>query len=99
MKKIDNYFDGKLQTGSSGKYLNVDDPSTGEVISQVILSNQNEYNQIVSSSINAFKEWSQTTPFERSTRLHTLANNMEQNLEQLATIISLENGKPFAGLV
>ena len=51
MKKIDNYIDGKLHSGSSDKYLNIDDPSTGEVISKVILSNQNDYNKIVNLSL------------------------------------------------
>ncbi len=93
MKKIDNYFDGKLQTGSSGKYLNVDDPSTGEVISQVILSNQNEYNQIVSSSINAFKEWSQVTPLKRSRVISKYKEFIEKDLENIAKLVSKEHGK------
>ena len=42
------------------------------------------------------KNGQKTNPFERSKCLHTLANNMEKHLESLATIISLENGKPFA---
>ena len=44
MKKINNFIDGKSIKSISDKYLDVNDPSTGEVISQVILSNQNDYN-------------------------------------------------------
>ena len=93
MKKIDNYFDGKLYTGSSGKYLNVDDPSTGEVISQVILSNHIDYNKIVNSSINAFKEWSQVTPLKRSRVISKYKEFIEKDLENISKLVSQEHGK------
>ena len=37
MKKITNFIDGKCQS-KSDEFLNVDDPSTGEIISKVVLS-------------------------------------------------------------
>ena len=45
---------------------------------------------------DAFGEWSQTTTFERSQRLHRLADLMMSYHTDLAKIISLENGKSFA---
>jgi succinate-semialdehyde dehydrogenase/glutarate-semialdehyde dehydrogenase len=82
-------FDGSDQ-------LEIFNPATNDCIGILPTIAPESLNHLCTQTENAFKEWSQTTPFERSTRLHTLANNMEQNLEQLATIISLENGKPFA---
>ena len=39
--------------------------------------------------------WEEKTVFERSERLHRLADILQQHHLELATIISLENGKPF----
>ncbi len=44
----------------------------------------------------AFQLWKESSVFVRSELLHTLVRLMEDNHTELATIISLENGKPFA---
>ena len=53
MKRLDNYINGKIVVGKSNKYLPVDDPSKGEIISEVLLSNLNDYNSLVDSSEKA----------------------------------------------
>ena len=52
-----NYINGKIVVGKSNKYLPVDDPSKGEIISEVLLSNLNDYNSLVDSSEKAFEAW------------------------------------------
>ena len=64
MKKIENYFDGKVVPGTSGEYLIVDDPSTGEKIGEVILSNEADCNKIIENSTKAFENWSKVTPLK-----------------------------------
>ena len=49
MNNICNYIHGKLVSGESKEELPVFDPSTGEEISKVILSNSVKYNDIVSN--------------------------------------------------
>ena len=49
MKKTNNFVNGKIISGNSTNYLDVDDPSKGEVISKVILSDQDDYNAVVES--------------------------------------------------
>ena len=49
MKKIENYIHGKI-TSTSNNFIHVNDPSTGEVISEVVMSDINDFkNAIVSS--------------------------------------------------
>ena len=62
MKKIENYIHGKISSGNSSEYLPVDDPSTGEIVSEVINSNKDDYNNLINSSIKAYEEWSKVTP-------------------------------------
>ena len=61
MKKIHNYIDGSLKESSSKNYSSVFDPSKGEEIAKVNLSNLNDLNETIDSSKKAFLEWSNQT--------------------------------------
>jgi len=93
MKKIDNYINGKIINGKSGNYLPVEDPSTGEIISEVILSDKKDFEDVLNSSTKAFHEWSQVTPLKRSRIISKYKELIEKNLENIAKIISIEHGK------
>jgi len=93
MKKIDNFIHGKIVTAKSEKYLPVEDPSTGEIISEVTLSNQEDFNDTVISSLKAFEEWSQVTPLKRSRIISKYKELIEKDLENIAKLVSMEHGK------
>ena len=93
MKKIDNYIDGKIKIGNSKNYLNVDNPSTGEVISEVILSNETDYNYVVESSVKAFSKWSQITPLKRSRIISKFKELIIKDIDNIAKLVSQEHGK------
>ena len=93
MNKIGNYVNGKYIKGSSNKSLPVYDPSTGEVQSEVILSNKDDFNEVINISKNSFYKWSNTTPLKRSRILSKYKDLLEKHKEELATIVSKEHGK------
>ena len=92
MKKIENYIHGKI-TSDSKKYLSVSDPSTGEKITEVVLSNLQDFTKTIESSEKAFQEWSLVTPLKRSRIISKYKVNIEKNIENLAKLISQEHGK------
>jgi len=92
MKKILNYINGNSQ-GSSKNFLPVEDPSVGEVIGDVILSNSNDFNEAILSSKNSQKNWENTTPLKRSRVLSKYKSLIEKNIDELAEIVSVEHGK------
>ena len=92
MNKIKNYISGS-EFGSSVNYLPVEDPSTGDKISEVIISNQNDFLKTIESSKKAFELWSEVTPLKRSRILSKYKELIEKNIENLAKIISSEHGK------
>ena len=49
MKIIKNYIDGK-STNISKNTLPITNPSTGEIISEVVISNENDFKQAIESS-------------------------------------------------
>ena len=59
--KIQNYINGN-QTSLSNKFVPIIDPSTGEQINEVVLSNENDLEKTIKSSNNAFREWCLVTP-------------------------------------
>ena len=95
MKKINNYVDG-LSKSFSKNELTVDDPSTGEEIARVVLSGKEDFDNVIESSKKSFMEWSNTTPLKRSRILSNYKVLIEKNLDEIASIISLEHGKTFA---
>ena len=93
MKKIENYIDGNIVKGNSANYITVDNPSTGEIISEVILSDSIDFENTVNSSFRAFNIWSQVTPLKRSRIISKYKEFIEKDLENLAKLVSLEHGK------
>ena len=75
--------------------INVFNPATDDLLGTVPIVSRQSVELFHNRTGTAFREWSQKSIFERSSRLHSLADLMVTNRKQLATIISLENGKPF----
>jgi len=95
MKKIYNFIDGKISQANSNNFLPIYDPSIGEIIGEVNLSNFEDFQKAVQVSESSFLTWSQTTPLKRSRILSKFKNLIEENLSELASTISKEHGKTF----
>ena len=92
MKTIKNYVNGSI-SGLSKNFLDIDDPSKGEKIGEVILSSKEDFDQIIASSQKAFLNWSEITPLKRSRIISKYKEILERNIEVLAKLISEEHGK------
>ena len=92
MKKIENFINGQI-TSSSNNFLVVEDPSTGETLGEVVLSDINDFTKVVESSKKSFENWSNTTPLKRSRIISKFKNLIEENIEDLAQLVSKEHGK------
>ena len=92
MKIIKNYINGK-KICHSNDFLEVFDPSTGEQISKVVLSNDDDFKATIESSINSQVNWSNVTPLKRSRIISKYKQLIEDNLDELAELVSREHGK------
>ena len=92
MKKIGNYIDGKISFKSKD-FTSVFDPSTGEELSKVVLSDLDDFNDVVNSSKKSQIQWAATTPLKRSRVISKYKTLIEDNLSELAELISKEHGK------
>ena len=93
-EKIKNFIDGEIKSVST-KYTSIHDPSTGEKIGQVVLSNADDFSNVIESSIKAQEIWKDYTPLKRSRIISKYKNLIELNLEDIAALVSKEHGKTF----
>ena len=94
MKKICNYVNGE-QVNISNNLLDVFDPSTGEKCAEVVLSNEDDFSDVIKSSKSSQIGWANTTPLKRSRVLSKYKNLIENNIDELAKLICVEHGKTF----
>jgi NAD-dependent aldehyde dehydrogenases len=69
------------------------DPSTGEEISKVVLSNEEDFDIAIKNSKESQKEWADFTPLKRSRILSNYKSLIEKNLQEIAELVSKEHGK------
>ncbi|MDP9954396.1 aldehyde dehydrogenase [Epilithonimonas hungarica] len=91
--KYDNYIDGKFVPSAGGQYFDVVSPINGKVFTQAAHSNKEDLENAVNAASEAFKTWKDTSPTERSIILNKIADRIEENLEYIATVETIDNGK------
>lgn len=91
-----NYIGGEWRSAASGKTYPVYNPATGEKIAEVPDCGAEETRQAIFAASEAFRAWSRTAAQERFQWLQRIYGMILERKEQLARIISLENGKPLA---
>jgi len=92
--QYDNYINGKFTAPSSGKYFDVITPLDGTVMAQAAHSNAKDLEIAVDAAAEAFKTWGKTSATQRSIILNKIADRIEANLEHLAVVETVDNGKP-----
>ncbi len=93
--KYQNFINGKFQQPNSKKYINTISPSTEEVLSKIVISNEKDVDNAVQSAQLGFEKWSNTSPHERSKHLFKLARLIQERSREFAVLESMDGGKPI----
>ena len=88
-----NYVNGQWQRSTAQEFLNVNNPATAELLTQVPLCPAEEVDQAARAAAAAFDPWRRTPVTERVQYLFKLKNVLEEHFEELSRIITMENGK------
>jgi malonate-semialdehyde dehydrogenase (acetylating) / methylmalonate-semialdehyde dehydrogenase len=94
--KLTNFINGRWTDSPSTDLRDVVNPATGEVLAQVPLADANEVNQAVESAAAAFPEWRRTPPEDRIQPLFKLKMLLEEHIDDIARVITQENGKTLS---
>jgi malonate-semialdehyde dehydrogenase (acetylating) / methylmalonate-semialdehyde dehydrogenase len=90
---LKNFVNGKWVQSTTGKYRDVPNPATAEVLAKVPVSSAAELDEAVRLADKAFQEWRRVPVTKRIQYLFKLKNLLEENFEDLARCITDEHGK------
>lgn len=94
-EQYDLFINGEFQPSESGETLTVTNPANGEELAKVAKANEKDVDKAVQSAHDAFDSWSKISKAERADYLLEISRRIEENKEHLATVESLQNGKPY----
>lgn len=89
----DNYIGGKFVAPVQGKYFDNISPLDGKAFTKAAHSTKEDLDLAVDAAAKAFETWSKTSATERSIILNKIADRMEENLEYIAAVETVDNGK------
>jgi malonate-semialdehyde dehydrogenase (acetylating) / methylmalonate-semialdehyde dehydrogenase len=91
-----NYLNGAWRKSTATEFVNVINPASGELIARTPISTKADVDAVVQAAAAAFPAWRRTPAGERIQYLFKLKFLLEDHIDELAKLITLENGKTFA---
>ncbi len=95
VRKLKNYIGGEWVASRSQKMEVVPNPATGEPLAEVPLSTADDVHAAVQAAQKAFQFWSKTPVPKRARILFRYQQLLVDHWEELAKLITLENGKSY----
>ena len=89
----DNFINGKWTPPVRGEYFDVITPLTGQPYTKAARSGADDIELALDAAHAAAEKWGKTSPAERSNILLKIADRIEANLECLAYVETVDNGK------
>lgn len=90
-----NLIDGQWVGADNGATTEITNPATGAVLGTVPEAGGAETQRAIAAASAAFLTWSKTNLMERVTLLHKLHDALMDNQEDLAQLLTAEQGKPL----
>ena len=93
VRKLPFFCNGQLTESKSDKYLDIFNPSTGEILAQTPCCTKDEVAAAIEAAHLAFPAWKNTPPAKRQEIFFRLRNLIEKNEDRLVKLICQEHGK------
>jgi succinate-semialdehyde dehydrogenase/glutarate-semialdehyde dehydrogenase len=89
-------IDGQWRDASGGRWIDVLDPGTDEVIGRVAHAERADLDAALEATQKGFAAWSATSAYERSKLMRKAAEILRERADEIAHAMTLEQGKPVA---
>ncbi|MDG7013677.1 MAG: aldehyde dehydrogenase [Nitrososphaerota archaeon] len=89
------YIDGEWVRGSREETIDVVNPATEQVFATVPRGSREDAKRALDSAAEAQRGWERLAPLERASYLKTIARLIRENSEDLAKVLTSEQGKPL----
>jgi acyl-CoA reductase-like NAD-dependent aldehyde dehydrogenase len=83
---------------STAEYLEIRDPGNGELVGECPVASRDDLDRAVKAAREAYKSWSQSTDDERKAAVNRIADKVHEHMEELAELLTREQGKPLNGM-
>jgi aldehyde dehydrogenase len=93
--RYDNWIGGEYVPPVRGQYFTNPSPITGKPLCEVARSTAEDVDRALDAAHAAAVSWNHTSPAYRANLLNKIADRLEENLENLALIETIDNGKPI----
>ncbi|MCP1200453.1 NAD-dependent succinate-semialdehyde dehydrogenase [Notoacmeibacter sp. MSK16QG-6] len=90
------YIAGTWRAASDGATRNVTDPATEETLGTIAAATEKDVDDALAAAEAGFAQWRRTGTWERGAKLRRVAELIRERVDTIATLMSLETGKPFA---
>lgn len=94
--KLKNYINGEWVESKTTKYEDVYNPATKEVLAQVPLSTKEDIDYAIEVAAKAFEKWQKVAVPRRARILFNYQQLLNKHKEELAQLITKENGKSLS---
>jgi malonate-semialdehyde dehydrogenase (acetylating) / methylmalonate-semialdehyde dehydrogenase len=91
--RIPHFIAGEWVHSKSSQWQQLINPATHEALGQIPLADASEVNAAIEAAAAAFPEWRRTPPEDRIQPLFKLKMLLEEHLDELSRLITIENGK------
>jgi len=91
--RYDNFIGGEFVAPTKGRYFTNKTPVTGQPLCEVARSSVEDVELALDAAHEAAPAWGRTSTTERANILNAIADRIEQNLDRLAMIETVDNGK------
>src|SRR5215213_176307 len=89
------FVDGDWRDAAGGATTEATSPATGESLGPVAQGGREDAQRAIAAANAAFPAWAARTGFERAALLHRVADACERRADELAHILTLDQGKPL----
>jgi malonate-semialdehyde dehydrogenase (acetylating) / methylmalonate-semialdehyde dehydrogenase len=96
LTRVPNYINGQWQDLTASEWQDVINPATGETLARAPLSDRDEVTRAIDAAAAAYPAWRRTPPEDRIQPLFKLKALLEDHQDELARVITQENGKTLA---
>jgi len=93
--RYENWINGAYRAPAKGQYFSNPSPVTGHHLCDVARGTAEDIEKALDAAHAAFRTWGKTPAAERANILNRIADRVEANLEALAVIETIDNGKPI----
>ncbi|MDW0114118.1 CoA-acylating methylmalonate-semialdehyde dehydrogenase [Sporosarcina saromensis] len=94
-KTLSNFVNGQWVKSRTDRYEEVPNPATGEILAEVPISTAEDLEEAVAVAKEAFGKWKKTPVPQRARILFNYQQLLVKHWDELAKLITLENGKNY----